>query len=72
LIRYQVGLACALALSLLAAGCGGSTGTTAAQGEGKTVAPPPRPGEDAMKEQMTKLLQAKKKLPKGVGIPKGK
>jgi hypothetical protein len=65
--RTCLAFACVLALSVvfLGPGCGPSGGTASSDGAAKK-APPPRPGEDAMKEQMEKLLQTKGKLPKGV------
>ena len=58
-------------VAIFGAGCDSKTGTAANSGGGVN-APPPRPGEDAMKAQMEKLLQSKKKLPKGIVVPKGK
>jgi len=58
-------------VALIFAGCGDSPGTPANPEAGKTAGPPPRPGEDVMKEQML-LLQKKGVLSKVPGIPKHK
>jgi hypothetical protein len=58
-------------LALMIAGCGDSPGTPANPEAGKTAAPPPRPGEDTMKEQML-LLQKKGVLSKVPGLPQNK
>lgn len=61
----------AATLALLASGCGGSSSTSAGAGAIQPKAtPPPRPGEDVMKEQYQKLLQKKGRLPKGITLPK--
>jgi hypothetical protein len=67
--RFLIGLTGAVALGMLTVGCGASPGTSDDPGAGKTVAPPPRPGEDTMKDAMLKLKQ-KGALPKGLVIPK--
>jgi len=58
-------------LALMIAGCGDSPGTQANPEAGKTVTPPPRPGEDVMKEQML-LLKKKGAMSKVPGLPKNK
>lgn len=66
--RFLAGVA---ALTMLLSGCGGSSapavapGTTDAQGRSPVL------GEDAMKEQMEKMLSKKGRLPKGITLPKG-
>lgn len=60
----------AAALTVLVAGCGGPSGSAAPAGG--AVVLPPRPGEDAMKEQMEKMLQKKGRFPKGVPDPRKK
>jgi hypothetical protein len=57
--------------AVMLAGCGDSPGTQANPESGKTAGPPPRPGEDVMKEQM-QLLQKKGMLSKVPGLPKNK
>jgi len=58
-------------MALMIAGCGDSPGTPTNPAAGKTAAPPPRPGEDVMKEQML-LLQKKGAMSKVPGLPKNK
>jgi len=56
-------------MALVFAGCGDSSGTPTNPEGGKTAAPPPRPGEDVMKEQMLRL-QKKGAMPNLPGLPK--
>ena len=67
---------CILITALLVvgcAGCGDTRGTPPAPAEsgGNTGVPPPRPGEDVMKEQMS-VLQKKGLLSKVPGVLKNK
>jgi hypothetical protein len=59
------------AMSLGVSGCGESADAPSKAGAAKPAAPPPRPGEDAMKEQMLRLQQ-KGVLSKVPGVPKAK
>jgi hypothetical protein len=54
-------------LAGFAAGCGGSSPSGSQDGT-KAQAPPPRPGEDTMKDAMQKLMQKGKVVP---GVPRG-
>jgi hypothetical protein len=56
---------CAL-FSLAACGCGGA-GSSAGPANPDAKAPPPRAGEDTMKDAMQKLMQTGKNVP---GAPK--
>ena len=64
-------LAGVAALTLLLGGCGGSSATGVAPGTTNAEGHSPILGEDAMKEQMEKVLTKKGRLPKGISLPKG-
>ncbi len=52
-------------VALPSTGCGGSG--PAASGSAESTGPPPRAGEDTMKDAMQKLMQKGKTIP---GVPK--
>jgi hypothetical protein len=61
------GWICGALIAGFAAGCGGF-GSPAGQDGAGAPAPPPRPGEDTMKDAMQKLMQKGKAVP---GVPRG-